>query len=152
MLRRVQCSALCVGNAFHIAGKYSCAIQNQAGEHPTVENSSFVWLYPIVTALIPYKPIDLPVVHAPDNVLLNLISPINRELRAKIVAYAAGSHFYDQFRRAFNIALFIELYLPPEFRLNNQMCIWLGLIVGIEPNRSVIAAFNAGSFVPIHAH
>src|SRR5208283_4820337 len=69
------------------------------------------------------KPVDLSILHAPDDVFTDAATTVDVELFVKIDAHAAGCDLHDQFGSPFNVVIFRDAGLAAALGINHQQCI-----------------------------
>src|SRR5208283_5987860 len=88
------------------------------------------------------KPVDLSILHAPDDVFTDAATTVDVELLVEIDAHAAGCDLRDQFGGSFNVVIFRDAGLTTALGINHQQCVGLGLIVQVEPGTGVVGGDN----------
>ena len=88
-----------------VAGQHTRNVQPQTWELLALDNAVGVRRKQHVLAALEPKPVDRPIVDAPDDVLTDLVAAVRLFLLMQIVGDGASGNLNDQLRRPFEIDL-----------------------------------------------
>src|SRR5436189_6322388 len=143
MLRAVDALLQDLEDRGQVATHEGGGIEPEARKHLALRNSVRVRHQSLKLTLTPHEPIDRTIINSPDNVFENTVAAVNVKLRIQIEAGAACRHFASKFGSAFQVIILADLSLAAEFRFDEHDGVWLGLVIHVETNRTIIAHQNS---------
>ena len=133
-----------LSDALRVTAHQGRRVEPEAGKDLAAVEAGVVERQTNEFAFPQYEPIDLPIEHAPDDVLPYAIAAINVELGVQVVAGTACRDLGDELRGVFKVVVGGDSRLAAMIRVDEKDRVGLRLVVQVEANAGVVGTDDAG--------
>ena len=91
-----------------------------------------IWRHSHVLSVLKLEPVYVPVIHAPHDILLHAIAPVDFAFDMQIIRSAARRDFHNQFRGTLQVIIIADAGMATRCCINPQHGVWLWFIVWIK--------------------